>query len=185
MDGIACRYTIRPDGQRRIVHFLLPGDFYDLHASAHFASDWHLGALTRCLVVDVQRQTLEDLAVRHSGIARGLWWATLVELETAREWIVNDSRPADKRLGHLFCELLFRLQMVGLAQDNSYDLRLTQIDLADAIAVSFVHMNRIIQSLRSNDLIIYQRGYIKIPDFGRLCEFSEFESTFLHASQTA
>ncbi|KMO35584.1 hypothetical protein VQ03_21565 [Methylobacterium tarhaniae] len=182
MSGIACRYKLRPEGQRRIVHFLLPGDFYDLHASAHFASDWHLGALTRCCVVDVHRQTIESLSAQHAGIARALWWATFVELETEREWLFNDSRPADKRLGHLFCELFVRLQMIGLTSDDSCELRLTQIDLADATAVSFVHMNRIIQSLRSNNLIYYQRGQMRIPDFKRLSEFSEFDPSFLHVS---
>ncbi|WP_167858720.1 Crp/Fnr family transcriptional regulator [Methylobacterium nonmethylotrophicum] len=185
LSGIACRYKFRPDGQRRIVHFLLPGDLYDLHASAHFASHWHLGALTRCQVVDVQRQALLDLAARHPGIAQGLWWATLVELEIEREWLVNDSRPADRRLGHLFCELLVRLQTIGLARDNSCDLRLTQVDLADAIAVSFVHINRIMQSLRNNNLIQCQRGYVKIIDYDRLCEFSEFDPAFLHLSKNA
>jgi CRP-like cAMP-binding protein len=180
LDGIACRYKFRPEGQRRIVHFLLPGDLYDLHASAHLTSEWHLGALTRCSVVTVPRQALEDLSARHPGIARALWWATLVELEIGREWIFNDSRPADKRLGHLFCELFTRLQMVGLVSGDSCDLRLTQIDLADATAVSFVHMNRIIQSLRNNNLIHYQRGHMRIPDFDRLRNFSEFDSGFLH-----
>jgi CRP-like cAMP-binding protein len=183
LNGIACRYKLRPEGQRRIVHFLLPGDFYDLHASTHFASEWHLGALTRCSVVDVQRQALDGLSARYPGIARALWWATFVELEIEREWILNDSRPADKRLGHLFCELFVRLQMVGLASSDSCELRLTQIDLADATAVSFVHMSRIMQSLRSNNLISYQRGTMKIPDFDRLCEFSEFDPAFLHISQ--
>lgn len=180
LSGIACRYKLRPEGQRRIVHFLLPGDLYDLHAAGRAASDWHLGALTRCCVVTVPRQALEDLSVRHKGIARALSWAALVELEIGREWIVNDSRPADKRLGHLFCELFTRLQMVGLVSGDSCELRLTQIDLADATAVSFVHMNRIIQSLRSNNLIHYQRGHMRIPDFARLQEFSEFDPGFLH-----
>jgi CRP-like cAMP-binding protein len=183
LSGIACRYKLRPEGQRRITHILLPGDFYDLHAAAHFASDWHLGALTRCGVVDIQRQALESLSARYAGIARALWWATFVELETEREWIVNDSRPADKRLGHLFCELFVRLRMIGLARDDGCDLRLKQVDLADAIAVSFVHMNRIIQSLRNSNLIFYQRGFMRIPDFERLCDFSEFDPTFLHLYQ--
>ncbi len=184
LSGIACRYKLRPEGQRRIVHLLLPGDLYDLHASAQFASDWHLGALTRCCVVDVKRQILEELAARYAGISRSLWWSVLVELEIEREWLVNDSRPADRRLGHLFCELLSRLQMVGLATDNSCDLNLTQVDLADVIAVSFVHMSRIVQSLRHNNLIYYKRGHIRVPDFRRLCEFSEFDRTFLHISQS-
>lgn len=180
ISGIACRYKLRPDGQRRIVSFMLPGDLCDLRSPTHFNSDWHLGALTDCRAVDIQRQVLENLAAKHQGIARGLWWATLVELEIGREWIVNDSRPADRRLGYLFCELMTRLKMVGLVTDNSYDLRLTQVDLADATAISFVHMNRIMQSLRGRNLINYQGGFLKIPDIAQLKEFSEFNHTFLN-----
>ncbi|GJD53653.1 hypothetical protein OPKNFCMD_6430 [Methylobacterium crusticola] len=180
MTGIACRYRVRPEGQRRIVHFLLPGDLYDHYASSRFTSEWSLGALTPCGVVDIQRQALDALAGLHPGIARALWWVTFVELEIEREWLINDSRPADKRLAHFFCELLVRLQGVGLADGDSFELRLTQVDLADATAVSFVHMNRVLQSLRSSRLIVYDKGRLQIPDYARLCEFAEFDPAYMH-----
>lgn len=184
LSGIACRYKLRPEGQRRIVHFILPGDFYDLHAAAGFTSDWRLGALTPCSVADIKRQALDDLAALHPGIARALWWVTFVELEIGREWLVNDSRPAERRLAHFFCELLVRLQAVNLADENSFDLPLTQADLADATAVSFVHINRVIQSLRNNRMIIYDKGHISIPSVSRIKEFAEFDCSYLHMMHT-
>jgi CRP-like cAMP-binding protein len=92
---------------------------------------------------------------------------------------VNDSRPADKRLAHHFCELLVCLQAVGLAQKNSFEFHVSQSDLADALSVSLIHTNRTMQSLRSAGLII-TRGYqVTIPDVARLKAFAEFDPGYL------
>jgi CRP-like cAMP-binding protein len=180
VSGMACRYKILVGGARRIAHYLLPGDLYEVHASAQYPSDWSLAALTPCRVVDIDRERMTEVAEAHQGIAHALWWATLVDISIAREWLANDSRPAPKRQAHLFCELLVRMQAVGLAQENSFKLGLTQPDLADATAISHVHMNRVLQELRRRGLILLEDGRLTIPDVKRLKAFGEFDPTYLH-----
>jgi CRP-like cAMP-binding protein len=180
MSGMACRYKILVSGARRIAQYLLPGDLCEVHASAQYPSDWSLAALTPCSVVDIARERMAELAEAHQGIAHALWWATLVDISIAREWLANDSRPAPKRQAHLFCELLVRMQAVGLALENSFKLGLTQADLADATAISHVHMNRVLQELRRNDLILLEDGRLTIPDVRRLKAFGEFDPGYLH-----
>jgi hypothetical protein len=43
-----------------------------------------------------------------------------------------------------------------------------------------VHVNRSIQQMRADRLIVWERGVCKIPDFGALQEAAMFESGYLH-----
>ncbi|WP_336493150.1 helix-turn-helix domain-containing protein, partial [Methylobacterium nigriterrae] len=72
------------------------------------------------------------------------------------------------------CELLVCLQVVGLADANSFELAISQTDLADAMGISCVHINRVLQALRASDLIVWSKSALTIPDVERLKAFAEF-----------
>uniref|UniRef100_UPI0030137D3F helix-turn-helix domain-containing protein n=1 Tax=Methylobacterium nigriterrae TaxID=3127512 RepID=UPI0030137D3F len=57
-----------------------------------------------------------------------------------------------------FCELLLRLQLVGCADGNSFDLPLTQGELGDVLGLTNVHVNRVLQDLRKRNLIVLRGG---------------------------
>jgi hypothetical protein len=75
------------------------------------------------------------------------------------------------------CELLVRLRAVGLTQDHSCQLPITQGELADATGISNVHVNRVIQELRSEGLIVVKGNMLKVPDWEKLQEVAEFDPT--------
>jgi DNA-binding transcriptional regulator LsrR (DeoR family) len=89
-------------------------------------------------------------------------------------------RPADKRMAHLFCELLVRLQAVGLVEDNSFDFPLTQEELADTLGVSTVHVNRMLQDMRAAGLITLAGKRLAIHDVDGLNRMAEFDPNYLH-----
>lgn len=181
VEGFACRYKLLPDGGRQIMAYLVPGDICDLHVAILGEMDHAIGSLSACKVAELPRQTIEELTSKHVRITRALWWATLVDEATLREWITNlGRRPADKRLAHLFCELLIRLQSVGLASENSYEFPVTQGELADTLGLTPVHVNRTLQELRSNDLIAFNGKELTIKDVGRLKAFADFDPNYLH-----
>ena len=83
----------------------------------------------------------------------------------------------------MFCELLLRLRAVGLASDNSYALPVTQVELADTMGLSHVHVNRVLRSLRKKGLITLQGKDLVIPDAARLNAFSGFNPNYLHLAE--
>ena len=183
MEGFACRYKILPSGKRHIMAYLVPGDFCDLHVFVLSEMDHNLGTLSPCSVVDIPRASILSLLER-PAIARALWVAALVDEGTLREWLVNiGSRSAEDRVGHLLCELLFRLRAVGLAIGDSFELPITQGELADTMGLSDVHMNRVIQKLRKEKLITLTGKNLVILDFDRLAEVSGFNPNYLHLGQ--
>ncbi|AWN40470.1 Crp/Fnr family transcriptional regulator [Methylobacterium durans] len=177
--GIAGRYRTLRQGSRRIVSFAVPGDLCRMHTCGPSTRDMRLGALTHCSVADIPRARLAELIETHPGIARAMRWLALMELSRAREWLVNDSRPADRRLAHHFRELLVCLQVVGLADENSFELAISQADLADAMGISQVHINRVLQGLRADDLIVWSKSALTIPDVERLQAFAGFDPGYL------
>lgn len=183
LDGFACRYKLLPDGRRQIMAYLVPGDFCDLHVFILKEMDHGLATLSPCSVVDIERTQILSLLER-PAIARAFRIAAMVDEATLCEWLVNlGQRPAEQRVAHLLCELLFRLKAVGLANGESYDLPITQVELADTMGLSGVHINRVLQTLRRTGLITFNEQHLVIHEVDRLVAFAGFNPNYLHLDQ--
>lgn len=180
MSGYACRYKILPDGRRQIMAIFVPGDLCDLHVQILGQMDHSIGTLSEATVVDIPPSAMERL-LANPRINRGLWWMTLVDEGTLREWLVDmGQRGADEQMAHVFCELHLRLRSVGLAEGDSFDLPGTQEDLADLMGITAVHVNRTLAVLRERGLIALSGGRLVIPDVARLRAYGGFDPNYLH-----
>ncbi|GJD41129.1 MULTISPECIES: Crp/Fnr family transcriptional regulator [Methylobacterium] len=181
LDGWACRYKHLDDGRRQIISLFVPGDLCDSHVYLLREMDHSIVALTPVRLAEISRAALEQVANDNVRVTKALWWNTLVTVAVQREWTVNlGQRTALERLGHLFCELFLRLRGVGLTDGPSYELPLTQVELADALGLSNVHINRTLQDLRRAGLIVLKGGRLTIPDFDALQRASLFNPNYLH-----
>jgi CRP-like cAMP-binding protein len=180
MSGLACRYKALPNGRRSIMAYLVPGDFCDLHIAILGEMDHSISTLTPCTIVEISTQTVLELLQRPM-LARALWWSTLVDESILREWLVNmGQRAASQQMAHLFCELLIRLQTVGLATENSFPFLLTQAELADTLGLTPVHINRVLQQLREDGFIVLKNHYLLIKDVPNLMDYAQFTPNYLH-----
>ena len=181
LSGFAYAFRVLPDGRRQIVSYLIPGDLCDprlllLPTAAHTVS-----TLTAANVVLFPRETLLVLIERHPRLGRALCWLALQEEMIAREWLVNiGQRTAIERLAHLLCETFTRMQDVGLTDGGRCELPLTQVELADTLALSTVHINRTLQELRRQGLVSLSSGMLEIHDFGALQSVAMFAPEYLH-----
>jgi CRP-like cAMP-binding protein len=164
--------------------YLVPGDICDLHVAILGEMDHAIATLSRCKIVLIPRGTIEDITENHGRINRALWWATLVDGATLREWLVNmGRRPADQQMAHLLCELLVRLQAVGLPTENSYEFPVTQAELADTLGITTVHANRMLQQQRKDGLITLQGNRLTIMNVDSLKKFADFEPRYCHLTR--
>jgi len=181
LDGHARRYKTLEDGRRQIVAFFVPGDLCDLHAFVLKRMDHSIGTLSPVRLAEIPRDTVLDLTERHPRVTRALWWGTLVDAATSREWTVNvGQRTATERVAHLLCELFVRLRAVGLARGDACELPITQTDLADALGLSAVHTNRVLQELRAEGLIGRRGGTLTVPDLEALQAAALIDANYLH-----
>jgi len=179
LSGFACRYKFTTDGQRQIMAFLLPGDFCDMHVFVLRQMDHSIATISESTVVAIPRDQILRL-LENPKLSLALWCAALVDAAVLREWLLNvGQRRAGQRLAHVLCELLLRLRVVGLV-GNSFELPLTQKDLADTIGTSTVHLNRVLQDLRREDLISWKDDALVIKNIDRLMQFSGFNPNYLH-----
>ena len=181
LEGFACRYKMLPAGGRSIFAYLVPGDTCDWHVFILKQMDHYIATLSACTVVDIPRSTVLEITAKYPAITRAMWWATLVDEAVVREWVVNVSRrSAEEAISHLFCELLLRLDAVGLRVGNGFQLPLTQSELADTVGISTVHVNRVLQGLREKELIEFSYGTLKILNLPALRKLAGFEPNYLH-----
>jgi CRP-like cAMP-binding protein len=181
LSGWACRYKQLEDGRRQVVSFFLPGDLCDLNIFILKEMDHSIGTITQVAIADLSRDFFEEIGTGYARIATALWWETLVNAAIQREWTINlGQRTASERMAHLLCEIFVRLRMAGLTEGNSCDFPLTQSDLADATGLSKVHVNRTLQELRSNELIVLKEKCLTVPNLERLMDAALFNANYLH-----
>src|SRR5215218_7797083 len=181
LEGFAAMFKVTAEGKRQITGFHIPGDIPDLQSLHLEVLDTSLGTLTPCTVGFIQHEALHALCDRHPRIAKALWRETLVDAAIFREWTVNvGRREAYARIAHILCELMVRLQVVGLTQDHTAQIPITQNEFADATGLSNVHVNRVLQELRRDGLILLKGDTLQVLDWDQLKQAGDFDPTYLH-----
>jgi CRP-like cAMP-binding protein len=181
LEGWAGRYKILQDGERQIMAYLIPGDLCDVHVALLQQMDHSIGTLSRCKVAFIPDRAISSIIEDHPRLNKALWWAMLVDEAIAREWLVTmGRRQADKRVGHLICEMMLRSRAVGLTDDDSFEMPVTQEELADTLGLSHVHMNRTFQKLRGDGWITTNGKRVVVNDIVALQDFADFDPIYLH-----
>jgi len=180
VDGFAARYKFMADGTRQITALHVAGDFVDLHAFLLKTMDHGIVAMSPCHVAFLEHSALKSISETQPHLSRLLWLDTLVDGAVHREWIVAMGRRSKKsHLAHLICELYVRLEVVRRTDGFRFHFPLTQLELADVLGISVVHLNKTLQVLRREELFTWINQMITILDWTRLQELAQFDPTYL------
>lgn len=186
LDGILCRYKDLRDGSRQISELHVPGDFADLHGFTLKHLDHSILTLTPCRLALAPHDRLERLTREHPHLARLYWFTTNMDAAIHREWVLSlGRRSALSRMAHLFCELQVRLGLVGLADESGYSLALTQVELAECLGLTSVHVNRTLRQLRERGLVEFRGGRVSIGNLAELRRVAEFDPAYLYMDRRA
>ena len=181
LDGLMCRYKDLRNGERQISELHVPGDFADLHSFTLKRLDHHVMTLTPCRVAIVPHENLEAITREHPHLTRVYWFSTNLDAAIHREWELSlGRRSALSRTAHLFCELRVRLGIVGLAEDDGYELPLTQTDLSECLGLTSVHVNRTLKELREMGVVEFRGRRVSINDWSELQRVAEFDPAYLY-----
>ena len=181
LDGYTATYKMTGDGKRQIHSWHIPGDIPDLQSLHLRVLDNSVVTLTPCRVGFIQHEVLRELCRKQPRIMEAFWRQTLIDAAIFREWMTNiGRREAYSRMAHIICEWIVRMRAVGLVQDHTCDLPMTQGELADAMGVSTVHVNRVLQELRGDGLITLKGSRLEVLDWEQLKQAGDFDPTYLH-----
>jgi CRP-like cAMP-binding protein len=181
LEGMMCRYKDLSDGQRQITELHVPGDFADMHSFTLKHLDHNVMTLTPCRAAIVPHERLRTITEQFPHLTRIYWFGTNLDAAIHREWEVSlGRRTALAKVAHLFCELYVRLGIVGLTEGTSYELKLTQTDLAESLGLTSVHVNRTLRELREQGLVEFRGSRVEISDLPRLERVAEFSPDYLY-----
>jgi CRP-like cAMP-binding protein len=181
LDGIACTYKSTRAGKRQVMGYHVPGDMPDFQSLYLEVLDISIATVSPCRVGFVQHEAVRALLRQHPRLNEVFWRATLIDAALVREWMLNTGRrDAYARMAHLFCELITRLGAVGLAPDRTFEMPMTQPELADALGITPVHVNRTIRDLKTAGLITLRSRRLTVHDWDGLMSAAEFDPTYLH-----
>jgi CRP-like cAMP-binding protein len=181
VSGFAYRQKLTGDGGRQILSIHIPGEALDFQNIFLNVADHSVQMLTRGHLAVIPRAEIQEVARHSAAIGHAILVSTQVESSIFREWILNvGRRDAKSRLAHVLCELAVRLDAHSLTDDMGYHLPMTQAELADALGLTPVHLNRVIRSLESDGLINRSKREIAFPDWERMRDIADFNDRYLH-----
>ena len=181
--GWACRYTITREGARQLPVVLVPGDVGNLDTLAFDRIDYGVRTITASTVVAFPKHRILALCEKYPGISRAFTRLALIENARLTRWTLSLARrSARERLAHLICELSVRLDADD-GNKSQFLLPLTQEQIGDALGLTAVHVNRTMQRLRADGLVMTTDRHITVPDVAQLRRTCGFDPTYLHPDQ--
>ena len=173
--------TIESGNKRFITGVHVPGDFVDLHGFALKRLDHNIDAAGKVKVGSVSHETLRTVMRDRPGVARAMWFATLLDAAIHRKWIQTlEQLDAPRRIAHLYAELHTRLELVGRGVTRALRTHFTQFDMADMCGVSAIHANRAVGKLRELGIAEIRRGDLYTNDWAALKRYAQFDPDYLY-----
>jgi cAMP-binding proteins - catabolite gene activator and regulatory subunit of cAMP-dependent protein kinases len=180
LEGFMCRLKDLAGGKRQITQIHVAGDFVDLHGFTLKRLEHDVMTVTDCTIALVPHEHIRQLIEQWPRLGRLYWFSTNLDASMNREWELSlGQRSAVERLAALFCELHVRLQVVGGASE-SFNLGMSQSQLAESLGMTAVHVNRTLRLLRDRGLLRYRRGEVEILDLDGLKAVADFDDRYLY-----
>ena len=154
------------NGDRQILRFALPGDFLCYKVGKHRAVDHSAIAasdVTLCAFpIDRFRQTIADLPDLSFAIS-SITETTTQRCHSALTSIA--SHPAETKVAFLLLSLYIRERSLQRhTQEKCIPFPITQEDIADALGLTSIHVNRVFQTLRKKGLIECKNRCLWVED---------------------
>jgi CRP/FNR family transcriptional regulator, anaerobic regulatory protein len=167
--GWACRFHRFSYGRQAIVDVYLPGDIIGLDAISRTRSLEGVIALTSIVTERIDgEQPLTDLMTCRSTALYIGWLLGKRQRRTERHVAAISSLDARERLATMALDFYARLSGRRLVTGSSYCLPLTQVHIAAYLGLTVVHLNRVLRSLRDEQIISLERHCLTILDLSRL-----------------
>src|SRR5262249_13163448 len=172
--GFAFRSCVLPDGRRAILHIVTPGDFVGLD---HVALHRPIGEITAASRVEyraLRASQLRELMKDDSAISLEVL-ALLAEMRWRGDRLTTalGRFDAQARICVMLLDVYERLRRRESISLLTFNLPLTQEQVADHLGLAFVHVNRTLRRLREERVVLLERQVVIIMDIDRLREFAQ------------
>ena len=179
-EGVAIRYRILRDGNRQIINVLLPGDFAGMTSCRFDTALFSIKTLTHALVHPIPLPRLASLIDTQPQLAAHLFWSSANDTAVISEHLIAvGRRTATERVAHFLLELLTRLRQIGLAENDTFRLPLTQEIIGDALGLSVPYVNRVLHQLQDEGLVLIKNQRFEVRNVDELAALADFRQDYL------
>lgn len=180
-DGCVKLYKTLKNGKIQAMRFASPGDFLgfqgDLGGPMHHAAL----ALTDTVVCAFPKEEVHRMLCEHKEIASEMIMKNAQMMAFCQEHLLSTgAKSAIERIAFTLVELNHRFKVlqhkIGQVQSSKkIDLPLTQEDLADAVGLTAIHVNRTLKQLKEKQLISCRKGRISVLNEDELKLLAHFD----------
>jgi len=171
-NGFAFRSCYFPDGRRAIARVLAPGDFGGLDNIVLAGPAAEITAASRVGYHTLPAATVRALTRDHDIALTMLMLGAEAHLQGDRLTATIGRLDAAARIAVLLLDIHDRLFRRGFISRPTYNLPMTQEQVADHLGLTLVHVNRTLRRLREEGIAVFDRGVVIIRDIDRLREFA-------------
>ena len=180
-EGFLSRQKTLANGACQILAIHLPGDAIDLQSMLFVDSDHDIKAHSSVRTLWISYDQIFELCQAYPILAKALWFDCLADASIFREWTANvGQRNARERLAHFLAEIGTRYEAIGRLHDDTFDLPLSQKDIANALGLSLVHINKSLKTLRDANLIQVHGRRFTFMNRRSLERLGGFTKDYLH-----
>jgi CRP/FNR family transcriptional regulator len=169
---VACRLETA-DGGHQIVKVHLPGDVLGAASLALTHAAESLVALNPTSIDVIPSNRLGELFGRSPRLAAAMFLAAQQERIWLMDRLMSIGRTsAAQRLAAFLVSIYERLSKIAPLETPSFDLPLSQNELADVLGITTVHANRTLRQLEQAGMISRSGRSVTLEDVDALCSFS-------------
>jgi CRP/FNR family transcriptional regulator len=161
------------DGRRAILHILTPHDIVGLDHLVLSRPTEEITATSRVSYHALRTAQVRDLMADRCIALHALAVVAELRWRTARLAAMIGRLDAQARICVMLLDLYERLRRHGLVGRMTYNLPLTQEQMADHLGLTLVHVNRTLRRLRQERIVLVDRQVVIIIDLDRLREFAQ------------
>lgn len=169
VEGWVCRFHSFSHGHQAIVDVYLPGDIIGLDAISRTRSLEGVITLTSIVTetIDGEQARAELMTFRATAVYIG-WLLGRQQRRTERHVAAISSLDARGRVATMALDFYTRLSRQQRITGSTYCLPLTQVHIAAYLGLTVVHVNRVLRSLRDEQIVSLERHNMTILDLNRL-----------------
>lgn len=179
--GMVGRHATDRQGRRQFVGIQISGDYFDIAAYLLKSLDHDVVTLCDSEVAPTTYDRLDMLRDERPDLYRKLWKISLIDASIHRYWIFRIGRLAGKaRIANFLTEMFVRLYARGMCRPDSYDLPLSQNEMAEINGMTAVHVNRLLGELRLDGLCTMTEGTVSLGNLPALARAGHYSPDYLY-----
>jgi len=173
LDGWVSSSVLLSSGKRLVQKVHLPGDMLGTPSMALEESAICLQTVTEATTAFVPFRRLTELFTHQPRLAALFSIAIQLERLALMDALAASGRAsAREQMARFLLDIAARLAPLGLVQDDTFELPLTQEVLGDLLGLTSIHVNRVIRGMEELGLITRSGHRITLADVAALRRLS-------------